>query len=126
MPSPDRSRTNRDPFDAHHDLACVTDGVAEHCYPDAGAIELKHQWGYPVRLKPAEIMGWSGRSGWSGQNRLLTRARMFVRVFFCVASRSGASDRGARTTHTNNIRSFSLSSPYKKKEPGPPGPPGPI
>ena len=30
-------------FDAHPDLAFVTDELAEHCYPDAGTIERKHQ-----------------------------------------------------------------------------------
>ena len=30
-------------FDANPDLAFVTDELAEHCYPDAKAIERKHQ-----------------------------------------------------------------------------------
>ena len=30
-------------FDAHPDLAFVTDELCEHCYPDAKPIERKHQ-----------------------------------------------------------------------------------
>jgi hypothetical protein len=36
-------RAIRELFDAHPDLAFVTDELAEHCYPDAGPIERKHQ-----------------------------------------------------------------------------------
>jgi hypothetical protein len=37
-------RAIRELFDAHPDLAFVTDELAEHCYPDAiGKIERKHQ-----------------------------------------------------------------------------------
>ena len=36
-------RTIRALFDAHPDLAFVTDELTEHCYPDARPIERKHQ-----------------------------------------------------------------------------------
>src|SRR5690242_2974162 len=36
-------RAIRQLFDAHPDLAFVTDELAEHCYPDARPIERKHQ-----------------------------------------------------------------------------------
>jgi hypothetical protein len=36
-------RAIRELFDAHPDLAFITDELAEHCFPEAEAIERKHQ-----------------------------------------------------------------------------------